>query len=68
VLLFIEEKFKRAALEVQEYVRLVSAAFRGIPPPMPASIVNSSTRLLMQSLQSAADRILQVRCWPFRAA
>jgi phospholipid/cholesterol/gamma-HCH transport system permease protein len=28
VLQFIEERFKRAALEVQEYVRLVSAAFQ----------------------------------------
>jgi phospholipid/cholesterol/gamma-HCH transport system permease protein len=52
VLLFIEEKFKRAALEVQEYVRLVSAAFHAAftPPMYRYDIVEQFDAIGVQSL------------------
>jgi phospholipid/cholesterol/gamma-HCH transport system permease protein len=52
VLLFIEEKFKRWALEVQEYVRLVSAAFHAAftPPMYRYDIVEQFDAIGVQSL------------------
>ena len=52
MLLFLEARLKRAALEVQEYVRLTTAAIRGIftPPYYRHDIVEQFDAIGVQSL------------------